>query len=76
MYHKELDYNPAATRTLEIHKGKSGWYFTVHQEATLIYSSLEMDDRVKATEQGMSYLDTLNHIDHEARKQKGTNRGP
>jgi hypothetical protein len=52
------------TRTLEIHQGKTGWFFTVHQGDLLLCRSEEGEDRSKVTARGIAYLDILNKRDH------------
>jgi hypothetical protein len=65
-----------ATRTLEIHQNKEGWYFTVHQGDTFLFQSKEVEDRTVATTQGIGYLDFLNQQDYEiAVSQKGKTNG-
>lgn len=56
------------TRILEIHgQDLDGWYFTVHEGNTLLYSSTKEPDRVKVTLQGIKYLDGFNLIDYKLR---------
>jgi hypothetical protein len=69
--YRTTEENPhRATRTLEVHQGKKGWYFTVHQEEELLLQSDELPDRAEATSQGIFFLDRLNQQDYDLAMQK------
>lgn len=71
----DMEESLSKTRTMEVHQGEKGWYYTIHQDDTLFLTSGEFSDRGDATREGLGYLDFLNTCDYEARQQKGKTNG-
>lgn len=72
MYKNLAVAEPPETRTMEVHQGEKGWYYTIHKGIILYLTSGEFLDRGDATREGLGYLDFLNTCDYEARlKKKG-----
>lgn len=76
MYRNLTVAEPPETRTMEVHQGEKGWYYTIHKGTILYLTSGEFLDRGDAAREGLGYLDFLNTCDYEDRaKQKGKSNG-